>query len=229
MRLLISAIYDESSPFDFIVDRRINTDKLEDIALEEGIDKALIIWGGEDIATGLYGQKPALRYTDAGEDMSIRDRIEVSLANEAIKIGMPIIGICRGAQLMCAVSGGSLIQHVDHHAGYNHIVQTSRGERLMVNSVHHQMMNPFKVDHKLLAWTPERLSKVYIGNNGEHNKEADSPEFKETEMVWFPKTKALCIQGHPEYRSAGLAFIRECLRLAETYIFRPRVAEDCLK
>lgn len=218
MRLLISAIFDCESPFDFIFDQRLNIADPNDMDLDlENNQAALIIWGGEDIATGLYGQVPA-RQTGATVELSKRDRIEVDLAKKAIELGIPIIGICRGAQMMCALSGGSLIQHVTNHANMSHNMITNDGVIIKTNSVHHQMMNPFKVDHELLAWVPERISTVYIGNANNHVADTDSPDFKEPEIVWFPKTKSLCIQGHPEFSSASAPFIHHCLRLTEKYV-----------
>lgn len=222
MRLLISALFDEDSPLDYIFDSRINTDDPDVLQANHklGHEQALVIWGGEDIATGLYDQLPATRYTDAKVEMSRRDAAEVALARQAMELGIPIIGVCRGAQLMCALSGGSLIQHVEGHAGRSHVAVTRDGTRIMTNSVHHQMMNPFKVDHELIAWVPEKISGVYIGNNGEEVKEAYSKDFREPEIVWFPKTKSLCIQGHPEYGNAPASFIREVYRNVNKYILQ---------
>lgn len=222
MKLLISAIYDQDSPLDYIFDGRINTVS-PDVLFKTKDVAALVLWGGEDIATGIYGQK-ASEFTDSQEELSKRDIIELSLANAAIKKDIPIIGVCRGAQLMCARSGGTIIQHVDHHAGFSHPVKTFDGETFMTNSVHHQMMNPFqpqvgvdKVEYEMLAWSSKPLSQLYIGEEGKHIPNIP----KEPEIVWFPSTKSLCIQGHPEYMTATPEFIRYTYKLIKKYILQP--------
>lgn len=217
MKRLISALYNESSPFQFIFDEQIATQDPSDLKTTKA--SALIIWGGEDISPSIYGHELSSK-TGAQKEPSIRDRLEMQFAKQAIELGIPIIGICRGAQLMCAVSGGTLIQHVTGHAIIGgHLVVTNDKKEFVTNSVHHQMLNPFKVDHELLAWCPTKLSRVYIGPNDTLVNEAYAKDFKEPEIVWFPKTKALCIQGHPEYGNAQLPFIRYCLKLVEERIF----------
>ena len=215
MKRLISAIYPEKSPFEFIFDEQIHTRDVKE--LEQSDVKALILWGGEDISPSIYGHEPS-SLTGAEREPSLRDQIEIKLARRAIELDIPIIGVCRGAQLMCALSGGTLIQHVNNHAGASHPIITNEGHNLYTNSVHHQMLNPFKVDHELLAWCPKKLSTVYMGANDSRVLEAYDENFKEPEIVWFPQTKSLCIQGHPEYGTASVPFIRYCLRLVEERI-----------
>jgi GMP synthase-like glutamine amidotransferase len=177
---------------------------------------ALVLWGGEDISPGIYKQRPS-RETWAEKTMSVRDFIEVSLVKTALKMDIPIIGICRGAQLMCALSGGTVIQHVDGHAGWRHNIVTKDGAILVTNSYHHQMMNPFKVDHaELIAWAEDNLSKVYVGDADEPVKLPRG--FREPEVVWFPNTKSLCIQGHPEFEDASSSFINYSVDLCKEYI-----------
>jgi gamma-glutamyl-gamma-aminobutyrate hydrolase PuuD len=115
------------------------------------------------------------------------------MLQQAIKLNIPIIGVCRGAQMLCAAAGGHLIQHLDNHAGKMHEITTIDGETLTVNSLHHQLMWPFEVDHKMLAWSKEKLSKVYW----DEDKVLD--EIKcEPELVVFPKIRGIAAQWHPE-------------------------------
>lgn len=181
--------------------------------------QALILWGGGDIDPSIYGHKPQEMLYGVSHR---RDTLEVKLARAAIDRGIPIIGICRGAQLMCALSGGSLYQHVFNHAGESHTIETKDGRRLVTNSLHHQMMNPSKVDHELIAWSSPSRSPHYIGNGGErHTRE----EVKvEPEVVYFPKTKALCIQGHPEYLWEGAPLVEYALELTKQYVLKDKHA-----
>lgn len=189
--------------------------KSEDI--EQGIPMdALVIWGGEDISPSIYGE-PVSDMTGAREELSQRDRIEVSACGAAIERGVPIIGVCRGAQLVCALAGGKLIQHVSGHTS-NHHIETFDGCRVLSSSVHHQMMYPFDVDHHMIAWSSERRSRTYI--NG-HDKEEESMQgHLEPEIVWFPKIKALAIQGHPEFHGdpENDPFVQYCMEKVRQFI-----------
>lgn len=181
----------------------------------QGDVDAVVIWGGEDISPSIYGQRVS-KFTGASDRMSDRDLVEYTLFNAAREAGIPIIGICRGAQLACAASGGTLVQHVDGHAGRPHGMITDDGRRIVVNSLHHQMMYPFNTEHRLIGWSENKLSARYIG---EHDEEIEHMHFKSTpepEVVYFPETRALAIQGHPEFiDDVNSPFIQYTLELTQ--------------
>lgn len=165
-------------------------------------DHGLVLWGGADISPCLYGQK-AGKYTNVLEkEPTYNDKAELLLAMEALDGRNPIIGICRGSQLLCAFAGGSLIQDVSNHRK-DHAVLTEDGQRFAVTSTHHQMMFPWGVPHRLIAWAEELSNTHTDGENKEilFPKEAYDGEgkIKEPEIVYFPAINALAIQGHPEY------------------------------
>jgi gamma-glutamyl-gamma-aminobutyrate hydrolase PuuD len=115
------------------------------------------------------------------------------MLQKAIEIGIPTIGVCRGAQMLCAAAGGKLIQHLDNHAGAGHDILTVDGQTMYVNSLHHQMMYPWEVDHQLLAWSKEKRSEEY------HDEDRILNEIPcEPELVVFPKIKGIAAQWHPE-------------------------------
>lgn len=180
---------------------------------------ALVIWGGEDISPSIYDDSIS-RYTYAPAVPSRRDRIEMDACTAAIARDIPIIGVCRGAQLVCAMAGGRLIQHVNGHGG-SHLMETSDGTNVMTTSVHHQMMYPFEVDHKMLAWASPSRSDVYeTGKSTIGKADIDMSDKVEPEVVWFPGIKALAIQGHPEFVSQPDTnpFVQYCLNLVDQYI-----------
>jgi gamma-glutamyl-gamma-aminobutyrate hydrolase PuuD len=184
--------------------------------------------GGVDIDTQLYDE-PRGKWT--GYPHQVRDDLEVSVANLAISRGAGMIGVCRGAQLLTTLAGGKLFQHVTNH-DYPHLIKTNQGKRFSVTSSHHQMMNPFVLsdnEYQLLAWTsgsrerdrnitlavPEcAISSVYY--NG-WNREEFIPE-KEPEVIWYPKIRALCIQGHPEWASEKSIFRQYCQDLVKQFL-----------
>jgi putative glutamine amidotransferase len=155
----------------------------------------LLLGGGEDISPSLYKQKPS-RHTHARAELSQRDRVEQYAFERATSAGAGILGICRGAQLICALSGGSLYQHVNNHVGGDHQMTTNEGTVLNVCSVHHQMMNPFATKHELIGWATKVLSPVHIVEN-DKNLEVEV----EPEVVYFTETRGLAIQYHPEFMS----------------------------
>lgn len=194
----------------FPAQARILTEK----NLIDGNYDALVIWGGEDIATSIYNEQPG-SHTSSAYGLSRRDECEVTLAKLAIEMQIPIIGICRGAQMMCALSGGKVIQHVTGHAGRGHKIRISSGRDIWTNSLHHQMMLPNGIEHTVLAKAIPNLSKYYLGAG---DKPLELPGFEEPEVIWIPGTKSLCIQGHPEFNTATDEFVSYCEDLVDSYI-----------
>lgn len=149
--------------------------------------------GGEDVHPSFYNEKVGA-YTSFNLD---RDIYEAQMFAAATELQKPIIGICRGSQLTCAMSGGRLVQHQTNPGAY-HDITTWDGQELPISSTHHQAQYPYELpdtQFKLIAWT-EGASKVHLDGT---NKEISDKPFKEAEIVYYPKTNALGIQGHPEW------------------------------
>ena len=110
----------------------------------------LILCGGSDISPGYYGEEinGSVNIDDA------RDKAEMELIRKFVEAGKPILGICRGCQILNVYFGGSLYQHIDNarehasNADYDliHLATAVRGsllhrlygEAFVVNSYHHQ-------------------------------------------------------------------------------------------
>lgn len=75
---------------------------------------ALVIAGGADVEPGLYGAERDFR---TGPPAPERDGWELALLRAALESGTPVLGICRGMQLLNVALGGTLTQHVDGHTG----------------------------------------------------------------------------------------------------------------
>lgn len=163
--------------------------------------------GGTDINPHIYGENlhPFSDLPDYG-----RDDFERLMFRRAQGSAAACIGICRGAQFLCAVSGGKLIQDVSGHRNNNHDLITDDGRKMTAAADHHQMMYPDGVFHKLLAWA------TGIGeSNCEYGKQV--PEL-EPEIIWIPDTKSLCIQPHPEWMAKNSMFQDYCRELTKKYI-----------
>jgi len=150
----------------------------------------IIFHGGEDISPTAY-KKGRSRFSGASEWLSPRDKRELTIMNKAIQNKLLLFGICRGAQLLCARAGGFLYQHVDNHAGEMHKVTTIDGRRFYVNSLHHQMCAPWKVQHELLAVADKQTTICY-----DEDKLVTPPA--EVEAVYYPLIHGLGAQWHPE-------------------------------
>lgn len=77
----------------------------------------LIVAGGEDVNPARYGQEPdphVRSWSDA------RDASELLLLDAADAVELPVLGICRGMQVMAVHSGGTLIQHLPDAIGHAH-------------------------------------------------------------------------------------------------------------
>jgi len=126
----------------------------------EGVDEVvgaldgLVLAGGADLDPALYGAQVGPRTVGLRPD---RDAGEVALLRAAVAADLPVLGICRGMQLMVSVASGRLVQHLpdlvghDRHQGTpgvysRHPVDTVPGSRLHgllgdhveVPSYHHQ-------------------------------------------------------------------------------------------
>lgn len=76
----------------------------------------LILAGGADIDPSCYG---AERHPETVGTVPERDRFELALARRALERDMPLLGICRGMQLMNVAAGGTLNQHVPESHGHD--------------------------------------------------------------------------------------------------------------
>ena len=152
-----------------------------------------------------------------------RDNREYTQMKRFADMGAKILGICKGAQFICVFAGGNLIQHVTGHGVLNgHSIVTQDGEYLHSSSVHHQMMDPFDLSaeqYQILAHTPKPLSKCYLDGKDREYTFPLGCKFVEPEIVWFPKIKALAIQGHPEYMRQDAPFVQYSRKLVERYLF----------
>lgn len=186
---LVSSIYQDYYPFDNLpgITSCISTDDAGELRK----DDVLVVWGGGDISPSLYNRPPS-RHTGAGVALSRRDRIEWDMMKAAKGLSLPIIGVCRGAQMLCALAGGHLIQHVEAHGG-SHLVLSYDGQTFRTNSIHHQMMYPYDVEHEMLCSIKEPLSKVHIEVDGVDVNMEEEPEF-----VYFPTVNGFAVQWHPE-------------------------------
>lgn len=149
----------------------------------------VLFTGGEDVDPSFYKE----RANPKTSSNIHRDRREIMDYVKALDLKIPMLGICRGSQFLCVMNGGRLVQHQENKYGV-HPMETTYG-RISITSTHHQAAFPFNLptkDYKILGWT-NGISSIHENGYGE---EMNPPV--ECEIVYYPKTRSLGIQGHPE-------------------------------
>ena len=122
----------------------------EDAAKFAALCDGFLFAGGDDVDPKHYGEEIAF---DNVETTPLRDDFELALVEVIKNNNRPILGICRGEQILNVAFGGSLYQHIDGHRQEelgrcnirpakivegSFLRSLSEGEDIMVNTFHHQ-------------------------------------------------------------------------------------------
>jgi gamma-glutamyl-gamma-aminobutyrate hydrolase PuuD len=182
---------------------------------------ALVVFtGGADVSPSLYEEKP---HWTTGSNLT-RDIQEKKIFEDAKAAKIPFVGICRGAQFLCVMAGGRLVQDITGHAGGRHEIcfnlPNGSQEVVEVTSSHHQMQYPFSLqqgeDYLVIANSAKRRSKHYAFNSERvvlaNDLASDDPLLGEPDVILYPKIKALAAQYHPEWmseKSRGFTIFQE--------------------
>jgi putative glutamine amidotransferase len=92
-------------------DAHVSADPEQVLDLLDG----LMLAGGADIDPASYGEPPHPQTIDT---VPARDEFEIALTRAAIARDLPVLGICRGMQLINVARGGTLLQHLPEHVGH---------------------------------------------------------------------------------------------------------------
>ena len=131
----------------------------------------LLLTGGGDIDPGRYGAQPHPRTSRVSGP---RDAAELDLLDAATQAGLPVLGVCRGMQLVNVARGGTLCQHLPDDAGHapapgmfgSHPVRVAAGTRLAgilgangdgvdVPTAHHQAVDRLGEGLVATAWAED--------------------------------------------------------------------------
>jgi putative glutamine amidotransferase len=132
------------------------TDDKEVISqLAERFD-GVVFTGGIDISPEFYGESFCHEKTEVSR---ARDLFELSLFKAFYERKKPILGICRGIQLINVALGGTLFQHIENHSGVNHTVRVSgrllalseNKNEIITNSTHHQALKDLGKNLEIVA------------------------------------------------------------------------------
>jgi len=163
----------------------------------------LVLMGGSDVAPESYGEAP-LQPAWAGD--RIRDDYEIALYRAFVAAGKPVLGVCRGAQVINVAQGGTLYQDIalqvpgalnhrnweiyDRNSHATALVAGSRLARLYpgvtlakTNSVHHQAVKDLGRELVVEAWSePDRLVEA---------------------IRWTGPSYVFAVQWHPEFHDVA--------------------------
>jgi putative glutamine amidotransferase len=130
-----------------------------------GFLDGLVISGGADIDPAAYGAAP---HPMTGEPRHDRDNAEFALVDSALKLDLPVLGVCRGVQVLNVALGGTLHQHIEGHnralAVFEHTeIEVSKntvlhgilGDRTTVQCYHHQSLDRVADGLKVTARAPD--------------------------------------------------------------------------
>lgn len=154
--------------------------------------------GGEDVDPALYDEVPHPTTLFNRQ----RDELCMNLFMYAQDNDIPMAGICRGGQFLNVMNGGKMFQDCDGHGiwGTHKALIQETGVKVQVTSTHHQIMRPH--ESGIVLMESERLGtyKEHMGLVLESYWGAiDQVEASDVEAVFYPNTKSLCFQPHPEY------------------------------
>jgi len=157
----------------------------------EGAD-LVVFTGGVDVDPQLYGETkhPATLFN------AERDKRDMELYKYCYDNGVPMFGVCRGAQFLHVMNGGKLWQDIDNHVG-DHAIYDVKAKRTLqtVSSVHHQACISNKANGM------EVIAVSHIARNRWQNERIKVPgQMEDIEAFWYPDTVCFGVQGHPEYR-----------------------------
>ncbi|MEO8599650.1 MAG: type 1 glutamine amidotransferase [bacterium] len=177
----------------------------------------LVLQGGADVAPMSYA-KAATRPEWNGD--RARDMYELELLHEFIEAGKPVLGICRGCQLINVAFGGTLYQDIasdvphaiahvsEKYDGNTHSIRMTEGGLLaglfdskpvaLVNSIHHQAVNTLGRD-------------IIV--------EATSTDDLIIEAIRYSKSNFVVgLQWHPEFHRAGSAELLDCTAILDSFL-----------
>lgn len=182
----------------------------------------LVLQGGADVSPQSYSESPT-RPEWSGD--RARDMYELELLHEFVEAGKPVLGVCRGCQLINVAFGGTLYQDIasdvpaaqphvhDDYDRHRHAVTFPRGSSLaklfqgqapgVVNSIHHQAVKTLGRDMMIEALSvPDQM--------------VEAIRYRKAPFV-------MGLQWHPEFHRAGGVELLDCTPILDNFL---RVARE---
>jgi putative glutamine amidotransferase len=181
----------------------------------------LVLQGGLDVSPLVYGEEP-LKPEWAGD--RLRDAYEIELVHEFVEAGKPVLGICRGAQVINVAFGGTLYQDIptqlpeagphvtEEYEKHSHAVRFAPGSPLArlyagvenprITSIHHQSVKDLGRGLRAEAWSePDGVVEAIRGTGAGY---------------------VFAVQWHPEFHPPGARDILESAPILEEFLHAAR-------
>jgi len=161
----------------------------------EGKKFDLVVFpGGPDVDPRFYGEKPHPKTI-----FDLDRTTSLLLAFEVFKLlNTPMVGICGGMQILAVANRCKLNQHITGHKAEHQIIINETSDVIRVSSDHHQALIIDNVKYGLIL--------------------AEDNYSDTVEAIWFPKTKSLGVQYHPEWMERDSDGYKYFQHLLETYV-----------
>jgi putative glutamine amidotransferase len=189
-------------------------DRVRDVL---GLVHGVLLTGGGDVQPSLYGATPMDCTSGVNPE---RDAYEVTLVEESLAASVPLLGICRGMQLLNVAMGGTLHQdvygvtgqfHHDPHRWregvhrikiepHSHLADALGVTELPVNSVHSQGIDRLAPGVRPVAWAEDNSIEAI---------EADVPQLV-MGVQWHPEV----LEDQPEHRGLFTELVEHSRRFA---------------
>ncbi len=182
-----------------------------------GCVDGLLITGGPDVSPLLYEEEPCQRM---GGCCQHNDLMEFALLRSAVAAGKPVLGICRGLQVINVAYGGTLYQDIPSQlpGSLLHLQNSARGEathtvqivpgsyaheicgseKIYVNTFHHQSVKEVGKTLKITANAPDGIVEAIENDDG-----------SVFAVQWHPENM---YEEHPEHRAIFEKFVQRCMR-----------------
>lgn len=191
-------------------------------ALGEFIERVrgVVFAGGADVSPESYGRH---EYDSKWPGDKVRDAYEIALIRKAEHAKLPILGVCRGMQILNVAFGGTLYQDIttekseslvhrdwDIYEQNVHDIKIERGSwlekiyqktNLKVNTVHHQGIRELSKDFRAVAFAPDGIIEAIEALNGRSIRA----------VQWHPEWHRLDRQGVDDLELVLRDFVSECV------------------
>lgn len=178
-----------------------------DLAWALEIGDILALPGGADVLSTKYHDRPGLFASKSNPHYEFLDK---NLLEPWLATGKPIIGICRGLQVLNVVMGGTLFNHIDGHVQYDDD-RASNGQKLYtgipdseivwVNSFHHQGIKKLAPGFNVLGWTDLETGCLSTVTGNYYNKryyiQKDGGQIKTNGKMYPMLPEVIKHQTHP--------------------------------
>lgn len=169
----------------------------------------VVFTGGSDVDPALYGEEAhsTTRFNEG------RDTDDINLFLMCQEHGIPMFGVCRGAQFLHVMMGGKLVQDIDEHYG-DHSIYLVKEMRMLdkVSSVHHQMCIQNVAGGMDILATSSKAKTRWL-----NPKDKITGTNADVEAFFYRSHCIFGVQGHPEYRDYN-AFANWCITMLNEYI-----------